>query len=232
MPTVERTLELPSWHWTHDQGQNGACVGHGSAMERAIRQRYEGKYLKRLPRYTVRFDPWFIWDNAKKIDEWPDTNPGDDNGTSVRAGYDVLRDRGAPRIGLQSEGDYQGPYNHGDKPTDPTAKVDVNTWATTIDEMRACIYRYQPVTIGINWYSNFDTPTTHHDGTHWIGEGDLGSVEGGHCICIYGASDRRQAFRVKNSWGESYPLVWLPYATMERLLSEDGEATVAVDSLL
>jgi hypothetical protein len=34
---------------------------------------------------------------------------------------------------------------------------------------------------------------------------------------------------VKNSWGRAYPLVWLPYAAMERLLKEDGEATLVTD---
>jgi hypothetical protein len=48
-------------------------------------------------------------------------------------------------------------------------------------------------------------------------------------VCVYGASDRRQAFAVKNSWGRSYPLAWLPYEVMVELLREDGEATVITD---
>ena len=39
-----------------------------------------------------------------------------------------------------------------------------------------------PVVLGIDWYSNFDSPEE-IDGVYWIGKGNLGSVRGGHCIC-------------------------------------------------
>lgn len=49
-----------------------------------------------------------------------------------------------------------------------------------------------PVVLGIPWYSNFDTPTKpvprgngrSHFGSWWIGLGDLGSVRGGHAVCV------------------------------------------------
>lgn len=39
-----------------------------------------------------------------------------------------------------------------------------------------------PVTLGINWYSNFDSPQR-VGRKWWIGQGDLGRVRGGHAIC-------------------------------------------------
>jgi hypothetical protein len=40
-----------------------------------------------------------------------------------------------------------------------------------------------PVVLGINWYTNFDHPQK--DGSLWvIGRGDLGSIRGGHCVCL------------------------------------------------
>src|SRR5690349_8111687 len=69
IPSVEHTLSLPWWHWYHDQGQEGACVGHGSAMERAIREKWERKQRHQRPQ-TVRFDPWWLWDRAKERDGW------------------------------------------------------------------------------------------------------------------------------------------------------------------
>lgn len=231
--TVNHVMSLPWWHPSHDQGQNGACVGHGIAMERAVREKFERKQAGVLP-YTVRFNPWWFWDQAKLIDEWSDTNPGDDNGTSVHAGYDVVRTRGAVRLSSTvTEGDYPGPSALASLAPDHQWSITSNQWATSVDAMRSCIARDQPVTIGVNWYSNFDNPVqvpvVNH--TEWyIGRGsDLGTIRGGHCVCIYGASDARQAFRVKNSWGQAYPLVWLPYTTMQRLLDEDGEAAVAFD---
>jgi hypothetical protein len=37
-------------------------------------------------RYAARW----LWDRAKDKDEWPETKPGDNNGTSVRAAAEVL----------------------------------------------------------------------------------------------------------------------------------------------
>lgn len=234
---VEQVLRLPSWHWEHNQGREGSCVPHGSSMERAVtntRQNILGALLHK----TVRYDPIWLWNEAKKIDEWPETNPGDDEGTSVRAAYDVLRTVGHRRIGLHSislnvdgvpvvNDPYEGPPSLDEG-------VLTNRWATTVDEMRTAIASNLPVTIGVNWYSNFDRPYHTLSGSkpdYIIGKdkSSLGVIRGGHCVCIYGASDRRQAFRVKNSWGKSYPLVWLPYETMQRLLNEDGEAALVTD---
>jgi len=43
-----------------------------------------------------------------------------------------------------------------------------------------------PVVIGIPWYTNFDRPQRDPAlmDVYWIGRGDLGSVRGGHCVCL------------------------------------------------
>lgn len=41
-----------------------------------------------------------------------------------------------------------------------------------------------PVVLGINWYSNFDNPIKGFDGRNWIGRGNIGSIRGGHAICL------------------------------------------------
>lgn len=73
--------DLPVWRAFYDQGQEGACVGFGTsrAMSLVNRKRYFARWL---------------WDQAKLTDEFPDTVPGDDNGTTVRAALGVLKDRG------------------------------------------------------------------------------------------------------------------------------------------
>lgn len=50
-----------------------------------------------------------------------------------------------------------------------------------------------PVTIGVNWYSAFDTPEQDDRGRWWIGRGSLGSVRGGHCVCIPASPGRDRA---------------------------------------
>ena len=68
----------PEGWWTfYDQGREGACVGFG--WSRCMS-------LLNNELYTARW----LWDRAKEIDEWPETNPGDVDGTSVRAAAEIL----------------------------------------------------------------------------------------------------------------------------------------------
>ncbi|SDX67292.1 hypothetical protein SAMN05421504_103439 [Amycolatopsis xylanica] len=65
----------------YDQGREGACVGFGWSRAMSI-------FNSDL--YAARW----LWDTAKKRDQWPETNPGDDNGTSVRAAAEALVELG------------------------------------------------------------------------------------------------------------------------------------------
>ena len=106
------------------------------------------------------------------MDEWPDTNPGDDNGTSVKAAMDVLRARG--HVIYQK--------------AEPTLAdgISANRWATHVDQV-------------------------------------LGALQSP-------ASERMGAVRILNSWGPSYPRrVWMPFETLQKLLDDEGEATVVTD---
>jgi hypothetical protein len=104
--------DLTPWWMFYDQGAEGACVGFGSsrAMTLLNRRRYDARWL---------------YHEAQKIDEWS----GEDyEGTSVRAGMDVLRDVGHRRI----RGSKTDPAN--------TAEgISANRWATSVDEIRTCL---------------------------------------------------------------------------------------------
>lgn len=202
--SVERTIRLPEYREKYNQQREGACVGYASTWMMSILNR-------------KLYNPRWLWNEAKKIDEWPQTNPGDNQGTSVRAAMDVLRAQGHVRI-LRGR---ECPPNMEDG-------ILENRWATNVDEIRTAIASGVPVTLGINWYTNFDTPVE-KNGTWWIGQGSLGTVRGGHAVCIYRASDRLQAFGIVNNWGTSYPLVMMPYSILSRLLVEDGEAALVTD---
>jgi hypothetical protein len=72
-----------SWAF-YDQGSEGACVGFAwSQVMSAMNQKFY-------------FSRW-LWDRAKEIDYWDDTNPGDDEGTSVKHAADILRTKGHVR---------------------------------------------------------------------------------------------------------------------------------------
>lgn len=202
---VERTLKLPyQYRPRYDQGEEGACVGFAASWAMSIlnRQFYDARWL---------------YHEAQGVDEWPGENY---SGTSVRAAMDVLRTVGH-RFLHRHRHEHMSELRHG---------IERNEWATTADQVRSCIVIGVPVVLGIDWFSNFDQPSV-LGGEHWIGQGDLGRVRGGHAICCYGASDRRQAVKLVNSWGRSYELVWLPYDVLQRLLDSGGEATVITDRL-
>ncbi len=127
-------------------------------MERAIANtRQNTLALAPIPR-ARRYNPIRVWNEAKKIDEWDDTNPGDDNGTSVNAGYAVVRNEGMQRVtSISIVDDVVVPKTGTYKP-DQVEGIIANRWATTVDELRWSIKNAAPGTIGINWYSNFDNP--------------------------------------------------------------------------
>lgn len=225
---VERVLALPSWLETHDQGREGSCVGHAVALERAItntaelRSRGSGHGWR-------RYDPISIWREAKGIDEYPSTKPQDEQGTSVRAAYEIARTLGLRRV-RKMEVRNGVPSPLGLHEWDPEEGVTEYRWARTVDAIRAAIAAEIPVAIGVDWLTGFDTPIVKGNRERWLpGTGSWGRVRGGHSVALVGASDRREAFRLVNSWGHQYPPVWMPYAVMEALLGRSGEAALVTD---
>lgn len=87
--------DLKSWWDFYNQGKQGSCVGYGASrmMSMLNRKRYDARWL---------------WDRAKETDEWTETNPGDDNGTSVRAALEVLRVKGHKRSRSATEDVQEG----------------------------------------------------------------------------------------------------------------------------
>ncbi len=201
--SIERTLRLPyDYRPRYDQGSEGACVGFALSWAMSILNR----------RF---YDAFALYKEAQRVDGWP----GEDySGTSVRAGCDVLRDRGHKVL-------HRHAHTHD---WDPAHGIIENRWCSSIDQVRTCIADGVPVVIGSNWYESMGRPVK-RGREWWMPDGDLGRVRGGHAWCVYGASDRRQAFRMTNSWGMDYPLTLVPYSLMERLMNEDGEATVISD---
>lgn len=100
--------EPSSWYTYYNQGSEGACVGFGSSRVMSLLNR-------------KMYEPRWLWNEAKKIDEWDDTNPGDNEGTSVRAAMDVLRLQGHVRKGKTMAELKEG--------------IEANRWATTVDQL-------------------------------------------------------------------------------------------------
>lgn len=214
--TVEQVIRLPrgARPW-YDQGDRNGCVGACLSQLSSVNNS--------SPYGFRRYDWRWLWDRAKEIDPWGDTNPGDNNGTALSAGFDVLRRVGHVRV-FRGEG----------KPPDPEEGVAENRWARSVDEIRTALAAGIVVAAGTNWYRQMGEPEERERGEWWVKDGDLGMLNGGHAYLLAGASDRRQALFTPNSWGADWPMqgepgAWIPYRVFERLLSEDGEAGVVTD---
>jgi hypothetical protein len=104
-------LDAYIWYDYYDQGKEGACVGFGASRMMSLlnRRRYNARWL---------------WEQAKAVDEFPETNPGDNNGTTVRAAMDVLRQVGHVRV-----------LHNKDKPAVIEEGIKANRWAKTVEEV-------------------------------------------------------------------------------------------------
>ena len=211
---TEKSLGLPWWWKQHDQGQEGSCVGFGSSAMMSVTNHYQR--LKQTGQdITYRYAARWLYGEAQIVDEWPETPPAE--GTSVRASCQILQQQGHRRV----QKGVTGPVvlEHG---------ISTYRWASTIDEIRAAIYGGLAVSIGVTWYSGFDNPLIVNN-ERWLPSSNLGWVRGGHCVCLYRMSDRRQGFCLMNSWGAAYPPTWIKYMTMQDLLADWGEAAVITD---
>nr|WP_081655670.1 hypothetical protein [Amycolatopsis vancoresmycina] len=83
--------------------------------------------------YTARW----LWDAAKKRDEWPETNPGDENGTSVRAAAEVLKETGHV---LWDDSYANDDWQAREKYT-PEAKQGIKAfrWAKSVDDVHSVL---------------------------------------------------------------------------------------------
>ena len=86
----------------------------------------------------------------------------------------------------------------------------------------------KPGILGINWYDSFDQPLS-------TGECPLDSqaiVRGGHEVCMTGIDVAHKRVWCINSWGKwgfrGTGRFWFAWDTLSQLLSEQGDATFAV----
>jgi hypothetical protein len=215
---VEKTtIDMPAHYQTfYDQGTEGACVGFGESICMSLYN-------------DLLFDAFWLYREAQIIDEWPETPP--EEGTSLAAGFDVLRDKGHRYF--RGGTSYPPKIKHG--------IVGVNRWTQTTDEDRTAIAEKHPIVDGVWWYEGFNASRLlerevrlrngRRVKEYWIPPtSKWGRRLGGHCICRPLASDQRQAFGWLNSWGKEYPWpVWIGYDERAQIQREQGESAIVTD---
>lgn len=207
--SVEVEIKRPKHDY--DQAQTPRCAGFAFS-----------KLMGRENGYI--FDADWLYVETKKHDAWP----GED-GTSARYICDTLRTQGHLRMIGGKDVKMGAQLAHG---------IASNSWATTVDQMRAVLAapKPQPIPIGIEWLSAWFSPVLVKK-DYWLQNIDVaGSSAGGHELCVFAASDSRAAFGLSNNWGLGWPdpqvpdsLVWMPYATMDWLFARGSDACVIED---
>lgn len=126
--------------------------------------------------------------------------PGENyDGTSVRAGAKILM-----RDGFISS------YN----------------WAWDIDTVVSALLSVGPLVVGTNWYDGMFYP----DANSKISVS--GNLAGGHAYLLDGVNTKTGLIRIKNSWGKGWGhsgFAYISISDMGRLISEEGEACLAVE---
>ena len=101
-------------------------------------------------------------------------------------------------------------------------------WAWDIDTVVEALLNVGPLVVGTNWYRSMFEPE--YNGDLLVAKG---SLAGGHAYVLNGVNLKRGLLRVKNSWGRSWAgdgRAWMEIETFERLLNEDGEACIGIES--
>ena len=206
----------PDWNasvwWTGglvlDQGSEGACVGFGTtgeAMASPVRQRFRAAGMtKATPTEIANSVASDVYHRAKEIDEWEGV---DYDGTSVRAGLLVGRERG-----------WWAGFN----------------WAKNLDEVLLAL-TLGPVVIGVEWRE--EMYETDEVGRVTVGGGAVGGhcllVTG---FSPRWGKKREPRFRWRNSWSLSYGVNGNGYVRPEDLkdvcFDTGGEAGVVRDRKL
>lgn len=148
--------------------------------------------------------PAELYRQCQQNDEWS----GEDyEGTSVRALFKVLQSMGLI-------GEYR--------------------WAFDVPTVVNHVLTQGPVVMGTSWYMDMFTPTVDDDYIEATGEN-----AGGHAWLIMGVNKHKHnpdgttgAVRMINSWGPGWGAhgrAWLTFATLAKLIADDGEAGVATE---
>lgn len=203
-PSIEVVIKAPSTY-NYDQKNTPRCVGYSAS-----------RVVNWLNKYV--FDADWLYSECKKIDP----GPGQD-GTSARYACDVLRKQGHWRS-IGGKDVKSGPsIKHG---------IESNTWATSVDDIRAVFgaAKPQPVLMGSDWYDSWFNPSP-RNGEQWLQPiAQAGGVAGGHEWGIWACSDARQAFGLRNTWGNLFPpLVWVAYSTIQQLFGNGADCCVLRD---
>lgn len=201
-----KSIRHNRWIPVLDQGDLGSCTGNaveGVLGTSPIWDALIQSSLLTLPSVSnaeLDEDQAVTWYSAAtSLDDYLGTYPPEDTGSDGQSAMQALLNAG-----------YISGYQHA---------FDVETALTALEQ--------GPVIIGINWYSSFDEPIS--DG--YIAITSQAFIRGGHEVVLDEIDAENELVWLTNSWGSQWGIegrACMSFATLKRLLSEDGDVTIPV----
>ena len=184
-----------------DQGQEGSCVGFACG---AMKEWQEQKDWDR----EIDLSSRFIYEEARKIDTFPDT----EDGTDIRSAMKILLNNG---VCTEQCWPYipGNPGNPCEEAEADAAKYKIKTFAAIngIQDMKSALVNNGPFVIGVVVFDSWFQPVVKETGEIPLPTPEEinklredPSAFGGHAICIIGYDDQTQHFKFKNSWGKNW----------------------------
>ena len=195
-----------------DQGQQSSCTAWATGY--AMRSYYEGR------RRNWNFSsPGQIISPAYIYNRLHDFRGSCDTGTAISEALNLLKTDGAPPLSMY-------PYSENDCTRPPNAELvrtgsafRISAWNAVdnkrLDDAKGQLANGNPVVFGMDVSEQFENLTgpTIYD--------DISSPRtGGHAMVLVGYSERRQAFKVMNSWGTQWGdggFGWVSYRAVRQL---------------
>jgi hypothetical protein len=195
-----------------EQGRLGTCVGW--ALVDGLKEWQEYKESGR----RVELSVMYLWQKAKKIDEFTSNEYEQAAGTSLKAGLSVLLKYGVPE-------EHYWPYG-APEPTIGKEKLDERAWKYRIGRYEDLISHYSrkyrlanegpfvmSLPLYINWLSVGSSGVLplppapfipYNEDIFHPFQNRKGRCLGGHAVLVVGYDDEKKRYRFKNSFGEKW----------------------------
>lgn len=194
-----------------NQGQQSSCTAWATGY--AMRSYYEGR--RRNWNFSTPgqiISPSYIYNRLHEFRGACDT------GTAISDALELLKTSGAPPLSVYpyEENDCTRPANAEQERSGSQFRI--RGWSAVdskrLDDAKGQLARGNPVVFGMDVadsFENFTGGQTYDDVSS--------ARSGGHAMVLVGYSERRQAFKVMNSWGTEWGdggFGWVSYRTVSR----------------
>jgi C1A family cysteine protease len=188
-----------------DQGNLGSCTANACAGALEYEENIQNNNDS-----AVQLSRLFLYYNERALEG----DIGQDAGGEIRDVIKVAGQYGAP---------LEATWPYDDGPTQFTVKPSLEAYAEGLKH-KALQYQAvpqtlasfkhvlavfnRPIVIGITVYESFESDSAMSTGMIPMPNTMLEQCMGGHAVLVVGYDDAKQAFLVRNSWGNVYPPAW------------------------